>query len=64
LTEPGAVTVARQAPSLSDVLDAVAGAARRRGVECYLVGGFVRDRLLGREVRMDIDLLVVGDGAV
>jgi poly(A) polymerase len=64
LTEPGAVTVARQAPSLSDVLDAVAGAARRRGVECYLVGGFVRDRLLGREVRKDIDLLVVGDGAV
>jgi len=28
--------------------------------ECYLVGGFVRDRLLGRESR-DIDLVVAGD---
>ncbi|MGB9696663.1 MAG: CCA tRNA nucleotidyltransferase [Ignavibacteria bacterium] len=36
--------------------------AHKKGVESYLVGGFVRDRLLGRENgEKDIDVLVVGD---
>lgn len=34
--------------------------ARRHRVELYLVGGYVRDRLLGR-ARTDIDCTVVGD---
>jgi poly(A) polymerase len=42
------------------VLEAIADATRARGVELYLVGGFVRDRLIGREGK-DIDLLAVGD---
>ena len=37
------------APQLHDVLAAVRDGARRLGVEAYLVGGFVRDRLLGTE---------------
>ncbi len=42
------------------LIEAIADAAARAGVETYLVGGFVRDRLLGRDVK-DIDLLAVGD---
>jgi poly(A) polymerase len=51
------------AEQLHDVLAAIRDSARRLHVEAYLVGGFVRDRLLGNEGK-DIDLLVVGDGAV
>lgn len=39
----------------------IAGAARSLGVDCYVVGGFVRDKLLGRETS-DIDIVCVGDG--
>jgi poly(A) polymerase len=42
------------------LIESIAGAAATAGVETYLVGGFVRDRLLGREGK-DIDLLAVGD---
>jgi poly(A) polymerase len=42
------------------IIDAIKDAATSAGVETYLVGGFVRDRLLGRE-GPDIDLLAVGD---
>jgi poly(A) polymerase len=42
------------------LIEAVAAAATSAGIETYLVGGFVRDRLLGRAVK-DIDLLAVGD---
>ncbi|MCS6999350.1 MAG: CCA tRNA nucleotidyltransferase [Bacteroidota bacterium] len=34
--------------------------ARRHGVQLYLVGGYVRDRLLGR-MRTDIDCTIIGD---
>lgn len=36
-------------------------AADRRGVECYLVGGYVRDLMLHRPTN-DIDVVVVGSG--
>ncbi len=39
----------------------IAQAARRLNVEAWVVGGFVRDRLLGRECK-DIDVVCVGDG--
>ena len=42
------------------IIETVADVARAAGVEMYLVGGFVRDRLLGRDGK-DIDLLAVGD---
>lgn len=56
------VTVREHVPRLSQarLLEAIAEAAAGRAVEMYLVGGFVRDRLIGREGK-DIDLLAVGD---
>jgi poly(A) polymerase len=42
------------------VIEAISDAAARRGVTMYLVGGFVRDRLLGRP-SPDIDLLAIDD---
>jgi poly(A) polymerase len=43
------------------ILKKVAGAAQELGMETYLVGGFVRDKLLGRETK-DADFVCVGDG--
>jgi poly(A) polymerase len=57
------VRVVHAAPQVHDVLAAIREAAQRLHVDASLVGGFVRDRLLGNEGK-DIDLLVVGDGAV
>ncbi|MHB8489765.1 MAG: CCA tRNA nucleotidyltransferase [Candidatus Dormibacteria bacterium] len=45
---------------LEDVLEAIAATARALDAEVYLVGGFVRDRLLGVSQGKDIDLVVVG----
>ena len=42
------------------LIESIAEAAEAAGAEVYLVGGFVRDRLLGRPGK-DIDLLAVGD---
>src|SRR5258706_16462986 len=53
----------RATPQIQDVLDTLRDSARTLGIEAYVVGGFVRDRLLGSEGK-DIDVLVVGDGAV
>lgn len=39
----------------------VAAAAKNIGVECYVIGGFVRDKILGRSTK-DIDIVCVGDG--
>ena len=47
-------------PELDDLLETIAAAARRLDVEAYLVGGFVRDRLLGGAQGHDIDLVTVG----
>jgi putative nucleotidyltransferase with HDIG domain len=49
-----------ESPDLEDLLEAIAGAAQSLGVEVYLVGGFVRDRLLGGAQGKDIDLVTVG----
>lgn len=43
------------------VLKKIAAAAQELGMETYLVGGFVRDKLLDRETK-DIDIVCVGDG--
>ena len=57
------VTQVRLTPHLADILDTLRDSAGSRGIEAYLVGGFVRDRLLGLESK-DIDVVAVGsDGA-
>lgn len=52
-------TMERRPPALEDVLDLVGDAVAELAVEVYLVGGFVRDRLLGKPGK-DIDLVQVG----
>jgi poly(A) polymerase len=52
--------VAPDPPELEDILESIAAAARALDAEVYLVGGFVRDRLLGGTQGKDIDLVSVG----
>ncbi|MDP9230150.1 MAG: tRNA nucleotidyltransferase, partial [Bacteroidota bacterium] len=39
----------------------IANAAEALGMLCYLIGGFVRDKIIGRKT-MDADIVCVGDG--
>ncbi|MFN0214248.1 MAG: CCA tRNA nucleotidyltransferase [Saprospiraceae bacterium] len=48
-------------PDERRVLEIVGKSAREMGVPAYVVGGYVRDRLLGRPTK-DIDIVCVGDG--
>ena len=43
------------------IIDRLAAFFHARDVETYVVGGMVRDRLMGRETGTDIDLAVKGD---
>ncbi|MBS1743942.1 MAG: HD domain-containing protein [Bacteroidetes bacterium] len=43
------------------ILNRIALAAETLHTECYVIGGFVRDKILGRETK-DIDIVCVGDG--
>lgn len=40
----------------------VSQAAQQLDLECYVIGGFVRDYLLGRAAQQDIDFVTVGSG--
>lgn len=48
-------------PRERKIFEIIAAAAVELGVPAYAVGGFVRDRLLGRPCK-DIDIVCVGDG--
>ncbi|NNK09726.1 MAG: HD domain-containing protein [Flavobacteriaceae bacterium] len=49
--------------ALSDqVFQTIAKAAEEMSVECYVIGGFVRDLLLQRGIPKDIDIVAVGSG--
>jgi tRNA nucleotidyltransferase (CCA-adding enzyme) len=48
-------------PALWSLVERIIRLAREKKVRAYLVGGFVRDLLLGRENR-DLDVVVEGDG--
>src|SRR5688572_28952412 len=39
----------------------VSHAAKETGFTCYLIGGFVRDKIIGRQTK-DADIVCVGDG--
>ncbi len=43
------------------ILKKIADAAEELTVPCYLIGGFVRDKILGRDTK-DMDIVCVGDG--
>ena len=43
------------------VLQKIAHAATEMDVPCYLIGGFVRDKIIGRATK-DMDIVCVGDG--
>jgi len=43
------------------ILKKIAYAAEELGVETYLIGGFVRDKIIGRKTK-DADIVCVGDG--
>ncbi len=44
-----------------DIFDTVADVAREMGVDAYVIGGYVRDRIMGRDTG-DIDIVVTGSG--
>ena len=46
---------------VTKIIQRVAKVAAREAVPAYLVGGAVRDRILGRPTK-DIDIMVIGDG--
>lgn len=44
------------------IFDVIARASAELGLESYVIGGFVRDFLLGRDYKKDIDIVAVGSG--
>ncbi len=44
------------------VFKTISEAAREMSLECYVIGGFVRDLLLERDIPKDIDIVAVGSG--
>jgi len=59
--ESAARLLRRLPPAIALRVAAIARVARREGIPVYLVGGLVRDLLLGRENR-DLDVVAEGDG--
>ena len=46
----------------NDIFKTICKCGDELGVQCYVIGGFVRDLLMNRKAQKDIDVLVVGDG--
>ena len=50
-------------PALSSpIFNLISTASQQLGVDSYVIGGFVRDYLLGRSSKKDIDIVAVGSG--
>ncbi|MCL9805689.1 CCA tRNA nucleotidyltransferase [Flavobacterium amniphilum] len=46
----------------NNIFSIVTQAAKELNIECYVIGGFVRDILLNRNHKKDIDIVAVGSG--
>lgn len=44
------------------IFNTVSAAAQELGIDCYVIGGFVRDYLLNKGIPKDIDIVAVGSG--
>jgi poly(A) polymerase len=44
------------------IFEVISKAAQELNVECYVIGGFVRDYILNRDSKKDIDIVAVGSG--
>ncbi len=44
------------------ILDLISEFADKNSVECYVIGGYVRDAIMERPFKNDIDILVLGSG--
>jgi len=44
------------------IFEVIAKASEELNIESYVIGGFVRDYLLGREFKKDIDIVAIGSG--
>ncbi|MBT8186516.1 MAG: HD domain-containing protein [Croceitalea sp.] len=44
------------------IFKTIGNAADELGVDCYIIGGFVRDYLLKKETAKDIDIVAIGSG--
>ena len=60
LSRPASDPLDRLTPPVSQLLERVAVSARAARVTAYLIGGSVRDLLLGRAT-VDLDVVIVGD---
>lgn len=45
-----------------DIFPLISDASKQIGTEAYVIGGFVRDFLLGRDFKKDIDIVAAGSG--
>ena len=57
------VVIAARPPTVDDIIEVVRTVADASGADVYLVGGFVRDRLLGTTGK-DVDLVQVGGDGI
>jgi len=44
------------------IFEVISKASQELNIESYVIGGFVRDYLLGREFKKDIDIVAIGSG--
>lgn len=51
-------------PKYAEIFKNLAVISREQTIPLYVVGGFVRDIFLGKEVKKDIDIVAVGDALV
>ena len=46
----------------NNIFNHICNCADELGIECYVIGGFVRDYIIDNSTAKDIDIVVVGDG--